>query len=100
MSVHGSSAEERKETIRQQLKSLLEAQKLTLKTLSKEVRQPEKEVLHHLEQLKKSGVLTIIPAECADCGYIFETREKAKKPSKCPECKSTHIDEPLYSLNA
>lgn len=98
MSVNGPSAEERKETIRQQLKSLLEGNKMSLKALSKEVRQPEKEVLHHLEQLKKSGVLKIIPAECSDCGYVFETREKAKKPSKCPDCKSTHIEEPLYSL--
>jgi predicted Zn-ribbon and HTH transcriptional regulator len=90
--------EERNETIRGELLRWLEGGGLTVGELSKVVGKSEKEIYDHLEQLQKSGLLVIIPAECSKCGYIFESREKVKKPSKCPRCKSTYIKQPLFTV--
>ena len=89
---------ERNETIRQELMRLLEGNQLSASDLSKEIRKSEKEIYDHLEQIKRSGLLIIIPARCNDCGYIFEKRDRPKKPGKCPRCKGTHIEQPLFSI--
>ena len=90
--------QERHETIRQELTRLLEDGELSVSELSKEIRLSEKEILFHLEQLRFSGALVIIPAECRDCGYIFAKRDRPGKPGKCPKCKGTHIEQPLFSM--
>lgn len=92
--------EERNETIREELLRWLEGRELTVGELSKVVGKSEKEIYDHLEQLQKSGLLVIIPAECGKCDYIFESREKVKKPSKCPKCKSTYIKQPLFTVSS
>lgn len=89
---------ERYETVRQEIIKLLQERKLTASALSKITRKPEKEVYAHLEQIKKSGVLSIIPAECSDCGFKFKDRDRANKPGKCPQCKSTFITPPLFTV--
>ena len=53
---------ERNETIRQELMRLLEGNQLSASDLSKEIRKSEKEIYDHLEQIKRSGLLIIIPA--------------------------------------
>ena len=90
--------QERHETIRRELMRLLEDGELSVSALSKEIRLSEKEILYHLEQLRLSGALIIIPAECRDCGYVFVKRERVGKPGKCPKCKGTHIEQPLFSM--
>ena len=92
--------QERYETIRQEISRLLSERKFSAAALSKQIRKPEKEIYDHLDQLNKSGILLVTPAECGECGYRFEHRERAKKPGKCPKCKSTHIEQPLFSLKA
>lgn len=92
--------EERSETIRQELLRLLADRQLSASVLSKEVRKSEKEIYDHLEQMNKTGVLIIIPAECRNCGYIFAQRDRAGKPGKCPKCKGTHIEPPLFTIAA
>ncbi|RDE17812.1 MAG: transcriptional regulator [Candidatus Thorarchaeota archaeon] len=42
--------------------------------------------------------LLIKPASCAKCGYTFTSRSSAKKPSKCPKCKSEWIIEPRFII--
>ncbi|MDP2645248.1 MAG: hypothetical protein Q8P24_09935 [Desulfobacterales bacterium] len=66
-------------------------------SLSKIIGESEKEIYDHLAELKKSGVLIVDPAECRKCGFVFEDRERVKKPGKCPKCKSTFIEAPLFS---
>ena len=90
--------QERNATIRQELMRLLAGSQLSVSVLSKEIRKSEKEIYDHLEQIKRSGLLLIIPARCNDCGYLFEKRARPKKPSKCPKCKGTHIEQPLFSI--
>ncbi|MBL8258790.1 MAG: ArsR family transcriptional regulator [Candidatus Competibacteraceae bacterium] len=91
---------ERHETIRQELRRLLSERKWAVNALSKAVRLSEKEIYAHLELLRRAGLLSIVPAECGDCRYAFAGREKAKKPSKCPKCKGTYINPPLFTLKS
>lgn len=89
---------ERYETVRQEIIKLLQETRLAASALSKMTRKSEKEIYSHLEQIKKSGVLSIIPAECSDCGFKFKDRERTNKPGKCPKCKSTFITPPLFTM--
>ena len=97
---------ERTGTIRQDIISLLEENAaLTAKDISAEVRIPEKEVYGHLEHIQKSLTkdghhLTVKPAECLKCGFVFAKREKLKTPGRCPVCHEEHIQEPLFSVIA
>jgi len=89
---------ERSETIRQELMHLLNGRHLPISALSREIRLSEKEIHSHLEQMQRTGILNIYPARCSGCGYVFEKRDRPKKPGKCPRCKGTHIEPPLFSI--
>lgn len=89
---------ERNSTIRQELMCLLAGRHLPVNVLSQEIRLSEKEIYSHLEQMQRTGILKITPARCCGCGYIFAKRDRLKKPGKCPRCKGTHIEQPLFSV--
>lgn len=90
--------EERHETIRKEIIDVLKGPKQTLGSLSKMVRKQEKDIVEHLAHIFKSQNVIVEPAECIKCGYVFEDRVKLKKPSKCPKCKGTYIDDPMFSI--
>jgi len=94
---------ERQETIRQKIISLLDGKILSAKEISADVMASEKEVYEHLEHIqrtinKKEHNLIITPAVCKKCGFVFKKRDRLKKPSKCPVCRSELIQEPLFSV--
>jgi len=94
---------ERHETIRQQIMDILAGEILSAKEISGHVRIPEKEVYEHLEHIRKTinkreQNLTVTPAECIKCGFLFKKRERLKKPGKCPLCRSELIQEPFFSI--
>lgn len=96
---------QRHETIRKEIMSLLIGQALSAKDLSADVHIPEKDVYGHLEHIERSARktsyhFTVIPAECAKCGFVFKKRERLKKPGRCPICHEEHIREPLFSITA
>lgn len=93
------------ETIRERLiKILLESKEpLTihqLQSLAQTELKPNElyEELEHVRKtLKRMGYrLVIVPATCKKCGYQFTDREKLKKPSRCPRCKSERIEPPRF----
>lgn len=95
--------EEREITIRNQIIELLKERELTMIEISRMVKIPEKSVSFHIDHIKKSILkkgysLRITPAICLNCGFVFKKREKAKKPAKCPICKSEHIEDPLFKI--
>ena len=90
--------QERNETIRQEITRMLDGCRLPVNAISKEVRKSEKEVTDHLDQINRSGLLIIISAECDDCGFVFKDRKRIKKPGKCPRCRSTRINQPLFTV--
>ena len=49
---------------------------------------------HLLRSLKHTDYRAVVePACCRACGFHF-SEQKLTKPSKCPECKSTWVQEP------
>lgn len=90
---------ERSQTVRQQIIEYLQGPPVSVGMLSAEVGLSEKQVLEQLESLTKQVKLAIMPARCGKCGFAFKDRRRARKPGKCPQCRSTHIEEPLYSIS-
>lgn len=91
---------QRSETVRRELIQVLEGGRFSVSELSKIIGRPEKEIYYHLEEINRAGRLTIVSAECLECGYVFRDRARAKKPGKCPRCKSTRIGQPLFSAKS
>jgi predicted Zn-ribbon and HTH transcriptional regulator len=89
---------ERSRTIRQQLLDQLHDGPFSAAELSRLTRQSERDVLDHLEHLLRAGKVKALPASCAGCGFRFEQRTRSKKPGKCPQCKSTRIRPPRFTL--
>ena len=87
---------ERNRTVRQQLRALLRQGRFTAAELSRQARCPEKDIHEHLESLLRSGDITMLPAECRNCGQVFEERARARKPGKCPQCRATRIRAPAF----
>lgn len=90
--------EDRKATIRQDILTHLESGDLAVGELSQSIGKSEKELYSHLEHLLSSKSINIVPAECRKCGYVFENRTRVKKPSRCPECKGTFIEQPFFRI--
>jgi len=96
--------QEKHDTIRQEIISVLVKQTLSAREISAEVGISEKEVVDHLGHIriairKSRERLKIIPAECKKCGFGFKKRERLTKPGKCPICRSQQIQEPLFSIS-
>ncbi|MFO7566673.1 MAG: transcriptional regulator [Enhygromyxa sp.] len=96
----------RSETVRETLRRALREGPATLQELSGHVRVAEKQLLEHLEHLRRSlagrGVerLEVEPARCLACGFCFDARKRLSKPSRCPQCKSTRVTPPRFSLGS
>jgi len=93
----------RSETVRESLHRALREGPATLQELSAAVRVAEKQLLEHLEHLRRSldargERLIVEPARCLACGFCFDARKRFSKPTRCPECKSTRITQPRFSL--
>lgn len=95
---------ERHETVRREIMDLLEGRLLSAKDISGNVGISVKEVYDHLDHIQKtlnmkSHCLSVTPAECKKCGFVFRKRERLKKPGKCPVCRGEAIEEPLFSIH-
>jgi predicted Zn-ribbon and HTH transcriptional regulator len=93
---------ERRETIRQEIISLLENRAFSAREISACIGVSEKEVYEHLEHIqrtinKKEHNLIVTPSACKKCGFVFKKRERLKKPGKCPVCRHEMITDPLFS---
>ena len=100
---HRNTRKVRRMTIRKQIIELLETGDHDAREISQLLSISEKEVYTHMPHVKKSVLamgkkLIILPASCQVCGYRFKDRNRPKKPSRCPECKSERISNPRYSL--
>jgi transcriptional regulator len=94
---------ERSNTIRRHIVSLIEDNTLSAKDISVYLRIQEKDVSGHLEHIRKTlnknnQHLTVTPAQCEKCGFIFIKRTRLTKPGKCPICRNSLINPPLFSI--
>jgi predicted Zn-ribbon and HTH transcriptional regulator len=77
---------------------LLCAGEWTAKDISQAIHLSEKEVQSHLEHIRRTlkGRFRLKPAECLACGFRFTKRKNIRSPSRCPLCKSEHIQDPIF----
>ena len=95
------SAPNQEQTRRQKIIELLRQQEavplsylaqhfsLTPKMIEEDLRHIAKNKAYKLEQ---------IPSSCESCGFVFRKREKYRRPSRCPKCKSENINEGMIKL--
>lgn len=100
-----AAPKERTETVREAIRRILTQGSATAKELSGAVGIREKDVEEHLEHLEKTlrhegQHLGVEPANCLSCGYVFADRKRYSRPSACPKCRETHIDPPIYGIDA
>jgi len=43
-------------------------------------------------------LLSQVPAECRECGFVFRKRDRLKAPSRCPVCKGKAISDPSFRV--
>ena len=91
------------ETTRQQIMALLIEREMSARELSQTIGIREKEVYEHLPHIARTVAvqkkkLIIQPAQCLACGYVFTERKRFTRPSRCPRCKKSHLDEPRYQI--
>jgi transcriptional regulator len=91
------------QTVRQQMVSLLLEGSRSALELSGLLRIPHKEVFEHLEHIRlslssQSRTFLIDPARCLECQYLFRDRRRLASPSRCPRCRSEHIQDPKYRI--
>lgn len=90
-------------TLRQALAETLRAGEYSAHELSRLVGIPEKTVTDHLDHLAQSlprhgERLRVTPPQCLHCGYLFADRTKLSRPSRCPQCRSTHLTPPVFAV--
>ena len=90
-------------TLRQQIIELLTDGEMDARQISGQVGIQEKEVIEHLSHISRSLAvkgkkLTIRPAECLLCGYVFEKRQRFTRPGRCPRCKKSHLQSPRFYI--
>jgi transcriptional regulator len=90
-------------SVREMLRAALAEGPATAKELSRRAGVRERDVPGHLEHLARSLAargerLTVEPASCVDCGYVFRNRDRLARPSACPACRGTHLDPPVFAL--
>ena len=95
--------EERYETLRHRIVSMLKERPFTGKELSGHLRVPEKDIYEHLEHIRRTMnkgpyKLLVVPARCERCGFVFRKRGRLKAPGKCPMCRSESVEEPEFSV--
>ena len=89
-------------TRRRDLLALLAQGPRTASSLARELgfdrRDIEEELRHAVRSARAEGHdLTIEPARCKDCGFLFSA-DKHTKPGRCPSCTRTRVFEALLQL--
>jgi predicted Zn-ribbon and HTH transcriptional regulator len=91
------------QTVRQKIFLLLKEKEMTAREISQAIGIREREVYEHLPHVALSAtaqkrMLVVLPFGCLSCGYVFEERKRFTRPSRCPRCKKTHLETPVYRL--
>lgn len=90
-------------TIRRQMIELLSENEMTDRDLSQALGIPEKDVYEHLSHISRTLApmrkkIRITPVRCLTCGYVFSNRKRWSRPGRCPKCKDSHLQRPVYTV--
>ncbi|MCP4117895.1 MAG: ArsR family transcriptional regulator [Desulfobacteraceae bacterium] len=96
---------ERQQTIRHEIISLLTNGPMTVREISQSVGIMEKDVYHHLTFIEKTlrrrkKRIDLEPYYCLDCGFKFNKRKTFKKPGKCPACRDGRIASAVFRIDS
>jgi predicted Zn-ribbon and HTH transcriptional regulator len=91
-------------TNRQKLAALLERQPWRARDLSRQLAIKERDVYDHLSHIQRSAAaagktLHVTPCSCRRCGFVFKNRRRLTRPGRCPECRSTYIEPPVFKID-
>jgi len=91
-------------TVRQEIIRLLEEKERDARELSQRVGIKEKEVCEHLAHIARTmkarkKKLSVLPFSCLSCGFVFEGRGRFTRPGRCPKCKDSRVEYPLYRID-
>lgn len=90
-------------THRQQIIDLLQQEAMTALEISRAVRISEKDVYRHLAHIEKTMAgqgrkLSFTPCTCLACGFTFTDRRRLTRPGRCPRCRQSRIDHPVFRI--
>ena len=90
-------------TLRQQIIDLLRKEAMTALDISQTVRISEKDVYRHLTHIQKTVAghgqkLSFFPCTCQACGFKFTDRRRLTRPGRCPRCRESRIDHPVFQI--
>lgn len=98
----GSTVEPNRGTTRERIAAFLRQETASASALATEFEIAAKSARSHVRHIARSldssaEQLLAIPPECRDCGFDgFDDR--VNYPSRCPDCKSESIDEPVFTI--
>jgi predicted Zn-ribbon and HTH transcriptional regulator len=89
-------------TTRQRIAHFLRHDSAEPSTLAAEFEITTPAALSHVEHIAESlerteEELLVAPPECQDCGFS-EFDNLINRPSRCPECKSENVSDPLFTI--
>lgn len=89
-------------TTRQQIATVLRDRAAPPSELARELETTPATVVEHVRHLAHSvehdgEQLLVAPPECEDCGF-HRFDDPANLPSRCPECKSEAVTEPMFRI--
>jgi hypothetical protein len=93
---------EAERTTRQRIAEFIRDQPAQAGALASEFEITTGDVFTHVEHIAASledadEQLLVAPPECRDCGFDgFD--DPVNRPSRCPECKSEAIEEPVFTI--
>lgn len=93
---------EQPRTTRERITNRLRDEPLPASALAREFSIQTATVMTHLEHIAQSLDETdeeflVAPPECRDCGFDgFD--ELLNRPSRCPDCKSENVEEPVFTV--
>ena len=91
-------------TVRQEIIRLLEEEERDARELSQMLGIKEKEVYEHLAHIARSmkaqkKKLVVLPFSCLACGFVFSERRRFTRPGRCPKCRDSRVEYPLYRID-
>jgi predicted Zn-ribbon and HTH transcriptional regulator len=90
-------------SLRRRIMALLREREMDARDLSQELGLKEKEIYEHLVHVERSvaasrGRFVITPSQCLLCGYVFEDRRRLTRPSRCPQCRRSKLQNPSFRI--
>ena len=91
-------------TTRQRLAEALTGTLLSTRQLAALIGIPERQVEDHLTHIVRSIArdrirrFVLEPSACETCGFVFRSRSRLTRPSRCPRCRSEEISSPRYGI--